>query len=75
MRYLVEQDIKRFSKFSYEDKVIIRDMEKSKKSIKTIKEIYPNYEPNDDVKAIELGRSGKSLREVKKIFPNFEPKK
>ncbi len=75
LRYLVEQDIKRFSKFSNEDRIKIREMEKNKKSIKFIIDIYPNYKPNDEMKAIELGRTGKSLREVKKVFQNYEPKK
>lgn len=75
MRYLVEQDIKRFASFSSEDKAKIRVMEKNKVSIDKIIKIYPNYKPNDEVKAIELGKTGKTLREVKKVFPNYEPKK
>jgi hypothetical protein len=75
LRYLVEQDVKRFAKFSNEDKAKIRQMEKKKVSIVKIKEMFPTYEPNDEVKAIELGNTGKSLREIKKVFPNYEPKK
>jgi flagellar motor component MotA len=75
LRHLVEQDIKRLSIFSNEDKVKIREMEKNKKSIESIRNIYPKYEPNDEVKAVEFGRTGKSLREIKKVFPNYEPRK
>ena len=75
LRYLVEQDIKRFATVSSENKAKIREMEKNKISISKIKESFPNYIPNDEVKAIELGKTGKSLREIKIVFPNYEPQK
>ena len=74
-QYLIEQDIKRFAIFSNKEKAEIREMESKKIPISKIKERYPNYQPNDEIEAIEFGNTGKSLREVKEVFPNYEPKK
>jgi len=73
-RYIIEQDIKRLSSFSKEQRERIRKLETNSIAVDEIKREFPKYEPNDEVKARELYRLGKSINQIKKVYPNYQPK-